>query len=164
MFWDVATSDVALATLGLVVVAAFVVAHLTGLVERVWPAAEAYDKAAGLVQIIAAVLLFFLIGFRVSDERAEMRQLKNELAFRQLELQTQRMTAEDADYLRGEAEAAAAKAQGGLDEYRKHYRGTSPATASGALPCGWTDDDLVRLRQLGVCRRRRRTGKACSRR
>lgn len=54
---------------------------MPGIIERLWPQAYAYAKAAALVQVFAAALLFFLIGFRVSDERAETRQLKNDMAF-----------------------------------------------------------------------------------
>ncbi|MGY4288907.1 hypothetical protein ACVWXO_008127 [Bradyrhizobium sp. LM2.7] len=142
LFWDAATSAPALCAIGLVLLAAFVVAHVP-LVERIWPQAYAYTKAAALIQVLAAALLFFLLGFRVSDDRAEARQLKNELAWREMELENQKATAEAAERLKQQAEAAADEAREKLNEFRTKY-GDDPASL-----CAFTPDDLERLRQLG---------------
>ncbi|MBR0774544.1 hypothetical protein JQ625_06845 [Bradyrhizobium diazoefficiens] len=142
LFWDVATSDWALAALALIVLAAFAVAPLTGLVRRFWPSAYAYDKSAGLINVLAAALLFFLVGFRVSDERAEAARLRVDLAGREAELQQLQSTADDAEVLKRRAEEAATKAQGELDDYRKTYADNVQAA------CAFTADDIERLRKL----------------
>lgn len=142
LFWNVATSYAVLGILAAVLVAAFVVSRTPGIVTRFWPQAYVYAKAAGLVQVAAAALLFFLVGFRVADERAETKQLKNDLAFKELQIETAEGTARDAERLKEEAEARAAQAKGQLDDFRKTF-GNKPDDA-----CAFTADDLERLRQL----------------
>ncbi|MCA1458089.1 hypothetical protein I6F35_33690 [Bradyrhizobium sp. BRP22] len=145
MFWDVATSAAVLSIIGVVLVGAVVIAHLPGFVERIWPEAEAYGMAAALVQAIAAGLLCFLIGFRASDERAENASLKNEVAYRQVQIETAEETAKDAERLKEEAEAKAAEAKGKLNDFRKKF-GASDG-------CGWTDDEFDGLRNLRGAKR-----------
>lgn len=142
LFWDLATSTPVLMAIGLVMAAAFVVAHVP-LLERIWPQAYAYSKAASLVQVLAAAALCFLIGCRVSDERAETRQIKNDLHWQNFELEQQKATAENAEQLKQQAEAAAQEARGQLNDYREKY-GDDPASL-----CAFTADDLERLRRLG---------------
>lgn len=144
VFWDAATSTAALSAVAVVLAAAFLLAHTPAIVERIWPQAYAYVAVAALVQVLAAALLFFLIGFRIADERAETRQLKNELAWREMELANQKATAEAAQHLKDEAEAAAEKAKGELDDFRTHY------ADSVAAACAFDADDLERLRKLGT--------------
>lgn len=148
IFWNVATSTEVLGLIGLVLLAAFLVAHVPGIVERVWPQAYVYVKAAALVQVLAAALLFFLIGFRVADERAETRQLKNDLVFKEMQIETSEATAKEAERLKAEAEASANEAKEKLDDFRKRF-GDRPETV-----CAFTADDLERLRALGRTKRR----------
>ncbi|MGX1353358.1 hypothetical protein AB7M49_006979 [Bradyrhizobium elkanii] len=148
LFWDIATSGWVLAAIVAVLVAAFIVSHVPSIVVRFWPTVAAYSKAASLVQVIAAALLFFLIGFRVSDERAETRQLKNDLAFTETQIENAKATAKDAERLKAEAEAKADEAKGQLDDFRAHLKTDPPAD------CGWTDDEFGRLRNLGRSKRR----------
>ncbi len=142
-FWDVATSYTVLGIVAAIAAAAFVVAHVPALAARFFPAIVPYTKAALLVQVLAASLLCFLIGFRVADERAETRQLKNDLAFKELQIETAEATAQDAERLKAEAEAKASEAKGKLDEFRRTF-GDRPSAS-----CAFTSDDLERLRQLG---------------
>lgn len=142
MFWDIATSGFVLGVIALILVLAFAVSHLPKFVERIWPEAYAYAKAAALVQAIAAGLLFFLIGFRVADERAEREAMKNELAWKNSQIETAEATAEHAQRLKAEAEHKAAEAKGKLDEFRGKY-GENPAAI-----CAFTPDDLEWLRAL----------------
>lgn len=142
MFWDIATSYPVLGVIALILVVAFAVSHLPTFVERIWPEAYAYAKAAALVQAIAAGLLFFLIGFRVSDERAEHEAMKNELAWKNSQIETAEATAEHAQRLKAEAEHKAAEAKGKLDDFRGKY-GDNPAAI-----CAFTPDDLEWLRAL----------------
>lgn len=147
-FWDLATSYIVLCVLAVIAVAAFVLAHMPAIIERFWPQAYAYAKAAALLQLAVAALLMFLIGFRVADERADNKQLKNDLAYHQLQLETAEATAQDAERLKAEAEQRANEAKGKLDEYRTLY-GDDPGAG-----CGFTADDIERLRELQRTKRR----------
>jgi hypothetical protein len=148
LFWNAATSTVTLSLVGLVLLAAFLVAHVPGIVERVWPQAYVYAKAAALVQVLAAALLFFLVGFRVADERAETRQLKNDLTFKEIQIENSEATAKEAERLKAEAEAKADEAKEKLDDFRKRF-GDRPEAV-----CAFNADDLERLRALGRAKRR----------
>lgn len=148
IFWDFATSNAVLGVVAMILVAAFVMSHMPTIVERFWPQAYVYAKAAALVQVIAAASLFFLIGFRVADERAETKQLKNDLAFTELQIENAKATAQDAERLKADAEVRAQEAEGKLNEFRERF-GDSPQAV-----CAFTPDDLERLRNLGRSKRR----------
>lgn len=147
-FWNIATSFAVLGALAAICVAAFIVAHVPALAARIYPPIALYSKAAALVQVIAWALLMFLIGFRLADERAETQQLKNDLAFQELQISNAKETAADAERLRTEAEAKAKEATEQLDEYRKRF-GANPDAV-----CAFSVDDLERLRNLGRSKRR----------
>lgn len=142
LFWDAATSSVVLGVLVLIGVVAFVVAHVPAFAARIYPPVAAYSKAAALVQVLAWALLCFLIGFRIADERMATRQLKNDLAFKELQIDQAEETAKDAERLKAEADAKAKEAMGQLDDYRKRF-GANPNAV-----CAFTPDDLERLRNL----------------
>ena len=146
--WDIATSYTVLGIIAAIAVVAFVVAHIPALAERLFPAILPYTKAALLVQVLSASMLMFLIGFRVADEHAETKQLKNDIAFKQLQIETAEATAQDAERLKAEAEAKASEAKGKLDEFRRTF-GDKPEA-----DCAFTADDLERLRELGRTKRR----------
>lgn len=148
IFWNIATSYAVLGAIALIWAAAFIVAHVPALAVRIWPPLEAYWRAAAIVQFIAFALLMFLIGFRIADERAENLQLKNDLAFQELQISNAKETAADAERLRTEAEARAKEATEQLDEYRKRF-GANPDAV-----CAFSVDDLERLRNLGRSKRR----------
>jgi hypothetical protein len=120
LFWNVATSAPVLVIVGLVALAAFVVAHVP-LIGRWLPAVAAYQRIAGIVAIAAAAVLMFLIGFSVSDQRADLARIKDELTFKTFQLETAATTAADADRLRKDAEAKAALAKGKLDGYCEKF-------------------------------------------
>jgi hypothetical protein len=143
LFWDIVTSNAVLLLLAAVLVAAIVISLAPKWVQYIWPSAFAYTFAAARVKFVAAALLFFLIGFRVADERAETRQLKNDLAFKELQIEQAQETAEDAKRLKADAEAKAALAKGKLDEFRTKY-GDKPEAI-----CAFTPDDLEWLRNIG---------------
>ncbi len=144
MFWSVATSNVVLMVIGVVVVACIIVTHVPLI--RWIPTIDDYLKFAAGVGYVAAALLFLLIGFRMSEERTEAKQLRTELNWSRNQLEQQEEQAKDAERLKEEAEARAAAIKGELDDYRKSYAGRPDGK------CTFSDDDLVRLRQL-----RRRT-------
>lgn len=142
LFWNVATSTPVLTSLAAIFVAAFLVAHVPVIVERLLPAIEPYDRAALAIQIAAAASLFFLIGFRAADERAETRSLKNDLAWHENELEQQKATAEDAERIAREkaAEAEALKAK------VEDYEATLAKQPVGT--CALDDTDIGGLRSL----------------
>lgn len=142
LFWDAVTSSVVLGVLVLIGVVAFVVAHVPAFAARIYPPVAAYSKAAALIQVLAWALLCFLIGFRIADERMATRQLKNDLAFKELQIDQAEETANDAERLKAEADAKAKEAMGQLDDYRKRF-GANPDAV-----CAFTPDDLERLRNL----------------
>lgn len=142
LFWNVATSTPVLLLLAAIAAAAFLVAHVPALITRFVPSLVAYTMAAALVLSITAALLMFLIGFRISDERALTRQLKNDLAFSEMQVEQQKATADDAERLKAQAETQANEAKEKLDDYRKKY-GDRPEAV-----CAFTADDLERLRAL----------------
>ena len=147
LFWDTITSSVVLGTVAGVALAAYIVAHVP-LIGRLFPALQPYMLLAAIVQFVAAASLFFLIGFRVADERAETKQLKNDLAFKELQIEKAKETARDAERLKAEADARAQEAKGKLDEFRSKY-GDKPEAL-----CAFTPDDLKWLRDLGSTKRR----------
>lgn len=116
LFWNVATSTPALVSIGGVALVASIVAHVP-LVGRLLPSVDAYQRLAGIVATVAVGVLFFLVGFSISDQRAETARLKDELIFKELQLENAAATAADAERLRNDAEAKAREAKGKLDEY-----------------------------------------------
>jgi hypothetical protein len=137
VFWDVATSVPVLIVIAAIGVAAFVVAHVPWWVERFFPAAIPYTRAAMLVQYLAAAALFFLFGFNVADDRADLARIKNDLAYSEFMLDQQRQVADDADKLKRAADAEATVAKGQLDVYRQKF-GLDPE-AGCPKPPGYDD-------------------------
>lgn len=139
-FWDVATSSPILGLIALVLGTALVVGYFPLL--KWLPVVGQYVPVARLVVLIAACLLCFLIGFRVSDERAEAKQLRIDLSFKQLELDAQRQTAETAASLRAKAEAKAATLEKKVQDYEDELA-KKPA-GDGTLD----DGDVRSLRRI----------------
>lgn len=148
LFWNVATSNVALGILGAVVAASFLIAHVP-LVGRLIPAVESYVVAARLVSIATAAALCFLIGFRVSDERATLAKLKGELAWKENELDQQRASAEDAERIAKEKAAEADELKTKVDD----YEATLAKQPVGS--CALDDADLDGLRAFSRRTRKR---------
>ncbi|MFT4115411.1 hypothetical protein [Bradyrhizobium sp.] len=140
LFWDLATSDVALAIVATILVASFVVSRLP-FVSMI-PAVAPYVALAGFVTYLALAGLMLCVGYRLSDERAAMRQIKVELAWRENELEQQKATAEDKERLANEKAAEAEELKGKVDEYEQRLA-TQPVG-----DCGLDDGDLAGLRAL----------------
>ncbi|MBR0700188.1 hypothetical protein JQ599_09775 [Bradyrhizobium diazoefficiens] len=140
LFWDLATSDVALAIVAAIMVAAFVVSRIP-LVSMI-PAVAPYVVFAGFVTYLALTSLALCVGYRLSDERAAMRQLKVDLAWRENELEQQKATAEDKERLANEKAAEAEELKGKVDEYEQRL------AAQPVGDCGLDDSDLDGLRAL----------------
>lgn len=140
LFWDVATSYPVLGLIGAVFVAALVVGYFPLL--KWFPMIGQYVPAARLVVLIAAGLLCFLIGFRVSDGREEAKRLSDSLKFKQLELDTQKETAATAERLRKAAEANADNLAKKVQTYEDELAKKPPG--GGALD----DGDVRSLRGI----------------
>lgn len=114
-FWDMATSMPVLGGVGLLLGAALVVGYFPLL--KWIPAVGQYVAAARLVVIIAAALLCFLVGFRVSDEREEAKSLRNQLAAKSIDLTATQHAAEQADAARAELAKQAQADQERIADY-----------------------------------------------
>ncbi|MDB5620670.1 MAG: hypothetical protein JWQ24_4908, partial [Tardiphaga sp.] len=83
------------------------------------------------------------IGHRLSDESAELARVKIDLAFSNLQLETQRQTADTAARLRAEAEASAATANQKVTDYEERL--SNLPTACG---CDLDDSDVRSLHDI----------------
>src|SRR5258708_4598409 len=104
-FWDLATSTPALGFNGLVLLAALAVGFFP--LVKYLPVVGPYVPAARLVALLTAALLCFLVGFRVSDERAEMENLRATVATQKADLDNARKSAADASQRASDIEATA---------------------------------------------------------
>lgn len=105
LFWDVATSDLGLSLLGLVVFAAAVVGWFPLL--KYVPAIGPYVPVARLVTVLVSLAIAFLLGFRISDERESMEKLRATLAAREADIAIAAKSRADAERRASEIEAAA---------------------------------------------------------
>ncbi|MHB0785566.1 hypothetical protein [Bradyrhizobium sp. 5.13L] len=101
--------------LGVVLVAALVVGFAP-LLGR-FPVIGAYVPLARLVALLLLFVIGLCVGHRSADESAALAQARTDLAFTQLELSTQRQTAETAAKLRADAEAKADEADKKVSDY-----------------------------------------------
>lgn len=148
LFWNFATSNIALTILGAIVAASFLVAHVP-FVGRLIPAVAPYVVAARLVSIATAAAFCFLIGFRVSDERAALAQLKFQLAWKESELAQQKATAEDAERIAKEKAVEADELKIKVDDYEAALSKQPVGT------CALDDADINGLRAFSRRPRKR---------
>ena len=100
--WSLATSYLVLSIIGIILLAALIVGYFP--LAKYLPVIGPYVEAAKLIAFLLFGLMSFLVATRLSDERAEVKRLKTDLAFTQLQLNTQKQTAEQAQKLREQAE------------------------------------------------------------
>lgn len=143
-FWSIATSDVALTIVAVIMAAAFVISHLP--VVRDLPAVKPYAIAAGVIAYLALADLALCIGYRIADEQAETARLKTELAWNKGQLKQQKATADDAERIAQEKAAEAEELKGKVSDYEKALEATAAANPQSA--CALSDDDVARLRAL----------------
>lgn len=141
LIWSLATSYLALSIIALIAVAALVVGHVP--LAKYLPVIGPYVVLARFVSYLALMLLMFLVGTRLADERAEVKRLKTDLAFTQLQLDTQKQTAEQAQKLRDEAEKQAAEANQKVMDYEDRL-----AKSPSGCGCSFDDDDVNSLRGI----------------
>lgn len=139
LVWDVATSNLVLGIIAAVFVMAFLVAHTPTLILKLWPTAYLYSKAAALVQVLAAALLCFLIGFRVSDERAEARSLRAQIAAQKTDLKAASDAAAKSDAAIAELAKQAKADEETIDDYSERLRRRTPNTACILVPDDFPD-------------------------
>lgn len=148
LFWNAATSTPALMIVGVIGASAFVVAHMPAVVERLLPQLVPYAKAALIVQVIAFADLMLCVGYRIADERTELRNARFELSWKQSELEQQRQSAEQAAKLASDNKERADALQSQVDDYVEKLSKT-PVAAD----CAFDDDDIRSLRTLGSAQR-----------
>lgn len=115
LFWNIATSMPVLGGIGLVLGAALVVGYFPLL--KWIPTIGQYVPVARMVVLLAAALLCFLVGFRVSDEREEAKSLKLKLAAASIDLTAAHDAADKADAARKESAAKATAAEKRIADY-----------------------------------------------
>ena len=141
LFWSVATSYLALSIIGTVLLAALVVGHVP--LARYLPVIGPYVALAQFVAYPTLALLALLIGVRIADERAELKQVKLDLAFSQLQLNAQKQSAETADKLRQQAEQAAEQANQKVTDYEERL-----AKQPAGCGCNFDDGDVRSLHDI----------------
>lgn len=154
LFWDAVTSDLSILTMASLGAAGYLVGHIPFLASL--PAVAPYVVLARVVFVIAGPATFTAIGYRVADERADLRDARAELAHKQIELEHQSETAADAKRLADEATERANALQDKADQYADEL-----AKRAQPLPavCTLNPDSIARMRQLwtsqGLQRRNR---------
>lgn len=107
LFWDIATSTPALGFDGLILLVALVVGWFPLL--KYLPGIGAYVPVVRLVAALIALLLCFLVGFRVADEREEAKNLRATIEAQRADLDNSRKSRADeaarAAAIEGEANA-----------------------------------------------------------
>lgn len=141
LFWTLATSYFVLGAIALLALAALVIGHVP--FGQYVPVIGPYVVLARFAAYPLLMLLAFLIGFRLSDERAETQRLKRELAFSQLQLKVQIEAAADAERLRRAAEGEAAAANEKVTTYENEL-----AKAAHGPACTLDDFDIRGLRNI----------------
>jgi hypothetical protein len=141
LIWSLATSYLALGIIGIVLLAALVVGYFP--LAKYLPVIGPYVEAAKLIAFLLFGLLCSLIATRLTDERAEVKRLKTDLAFTQLQLSTQKQTAEQAQKLRELAEQQAAEANQKVTDYEDRL-----AKSPSGCGCSFDDDDVNSLRGI----------------
>ena len=104
-FLDLATSTPALGFNGLVLLVSLAVGFFP--LVKYLPVIGPYVPAARVVALLSAALICFLVGFRVSDERAEMANLRAMVAIQKADLDNARKSAAFANARASELEKVA---------------------------------------------------------
>lgn len=141
LLWALATSDLALMALGLVLVVAMVVGFAP-LLGR-FPVVGAYVPLARMVAFLLLFVIGLCVGHRLADESAARAQARTDLAFKDLELDAQKRSADVAATLRENAEAKADEADKKVSDYEAELA-NRPANDA----CALDGSDVDRLRGI----------------
>jgi len=116
--WTLVTSDVFLAALGVLILAAVVVGYFP-IVSSI-AALRGYVTTARFALLLFVGAAAFLVGFRVADDRAEVAALREKIAAKDNMIQVKNMelllSQQMADQADLERKAAAARAEAAQDE------------------------------------------------
>lgn len=138
LFWAAATSSIVLIILAAVVVIARIAA-LIGAIPFV-PVPAKFLVFARPVAALSLLLLVFLIGFRLSDERSSVKQVKSDLAFARWQIDSMQATADDADRLTDKAAGEVAALKQKASDYEDHR--------TPDRRCVFNRDDVGRLQPI----------------
>lgn len=143
--WDLATSDLALLGIAVLLAACFVVSRLPIL--RRLPATAPYVVLAGFLVYVLLADLALCIGFRIADERAETKSLRTQIVARDRDIETANKAARDADAARAELARQAEQDQERIEDYEERLR-KRPMAAGDKSTCGCVlvPDDFDGLR------------------
>jgi hypothetical protein len=146
LFWDVATSYTALCFVAAVLLAALVVGYFPLL--EYFPVIGPYVPVARLVAILAFGLLGFLVGFRISDEREAMKNLKSEVEAKTIDLNATVEAEDQANAARTELAKQAIADQERIAGYEEAIKKRPVGD------CVLTDDDRKWMRKPPAASRR----------
>lgn len=140
MLWAFLTSDYVLGFTGIVAIACFVIGFfpLASLIPVIGP----YVIAARFVGVGILAWLMFCLGHRSADNTAALRQAKIDSAFLQVQLETQKATAEHAAKLREKAEAETQQLNERVSAYEAQLAKRPDAG------CALNDSDVTGLRNI----------------
>ncbi|ABE63157.1 hypothetical protein Nham_2365 [Nitrobacter hamburgensis X14] len=141
LFWSIATSDIALWIDAVILAAALIVGYAPLL--KWFPVIGPYVRVAKLVAFLVFGILSAAVSHRLTDESAELARVKIDLAFSQLQLDTQKQAAETAAKLRAEAEAKAEQANQKVTDYEERLA-KQPADHG----CNLDSDDVRSLHDI----------------
>jgi len=145
ILWDIATSYAVISFVAFVSVGLFVVGHLP-------VPSSPYAVPARFGAIVAAALLFFLLGFRVADKRAEAAQLTAQLRAKQVDLDAATTAKTLAEKAKDDATVRAEADEKRIGDYEDELRKRT-AAAGPTCSCANTDADLWWLRDNKAHRR-----------
>ncbi|BEV46007.1 hypothetical protein [Afipia carboxidovorans] len=141
LIWSLATSYLSLTGIGILAAVALIVGHVP--LAKYLPVVGPYVVLARFVSYLALMLLAFLIGTRLADERAAVKQLKTDLAYARLQIEAQKASAEAAAKLRAQAEQQAATLEKKVTDYEDQL-----AKQPEGCGCAFDDGDVNSLRGI----------------
>lgn len=145
ILWDIATSWPVLGAIVAVFAASLVVGYFPLL--KWFPVVGQYVPVARLVVLLSAALLCFLVGFRVSDDRAEAKSLRLQLEAKQVDIDAANDAARKADAARADLAERAQISEKKVEDYAEQLKRRPNSS------CTLTPDDFP----AGVPNDRKRT-------
>jgi hypothetical protein len=146
IFWTIATSYMALCFDAVLLLAALVVGYFPLL--KYLPVIGPYVPVARLIATIMLVLMSFLIGFRISDEREAIKNLKSEVEAKTIDLNATVEAEDQANAARTELAKQAIADQERIAGYEEVLKKRPVGD------CVLTDDDRKWMRKPPAASRR----------
>ncbi len=120
LLWNIATSNIVLLAIGALAFAALIVGHVP--FGKYAPVIGPYVVLAKFVSYPALMLLAFLVGVRISDDRAEARSLKLKIEAQQIDIKAANDAAARADAARAEMARQAEIDQERIEDYAERLK------------------------------------------